>query len=158
MDSWETETTSPEETRRLGGQLGQLAENGTVVLLSGELGAGKTCFAQGVARGLGVPESHPVTSPTFVIMNQYPARLTLYHFDLYRLGGPDDLETIGAEDVLGQDGLCLVEWPEQAGLDVPALRVRFEESSEQCRRISVEAKDSFHRRLLSLWKDAASSC
>ena len=157
MDIWQVETESPEETQNLGALLGQFAETGTVVLLKGDLGAGKTCFAQGVARGLGVPESHPVTSPTFVIMNQYPARLTLYHFDLYRLGGPEDFETIGAEDVLGRDGLCLVEWPERVDLELPSLEVRLEVVGEDRRQLNVRSTDPFHGELLSRWCEAWSS-
>jgi tRNA threonylcarbamoyladenosine biosynthesis protein TsaE len=157
MDNWQVESDSPEETQNLGALLGKFAETGTVVLLKGDLGAGKTCFAQGVARGLGVPESHPVTSPTFVIMNQYPARLTLYHFDLYRLSGHDDFETIGAEDVLGRDGLCLVEWPERVDLDLPSLEVSLEDVGEDRRQLKISSSDPFHGELLSLWSEAWSS-
>jgi len=152
MSSWQLVTDSPEETRRLGQLLGEVAGNGTVVLLKGDLGAGKTCFSQGVARGLEVPEDQPVTSPTFVIMNQYPGRVTLYHFDLYRLSGSDDLETVGAEEVLGRDGVCLVEWPEQCELQISALRVEFSVASGETRTLEVTATDSYHRQLLLQWQ------
>lgn len=154
MSIWQLVTDSPQKTQRLGRLLGEVAENGTVVLLKGDLGAGKTCFSQGVARGLEVPEDQPVTSPTFVIMNQYPGRVTLYHFDLYRLCGSDDLETVGAEEVLGRDGVCLVEWPEQCDLQIPALNVEFSIASDETRALEVRAADPFHRQLLSRWQQA----
>ncbi len=154
MASWEVVTTSPDQTRDFGAALGRVADDGTVVLLKGELGAGKTCFAQGVARGLGVPEALPVTSPTFVIMNHYPGRLQLFHFDLYRLSGPDDLETIGAEDQLGRHGVCLVEWPEQGGVAVPAVTVTLQTASDDRRTLQVDASDAFHEALLERWRQA----
>jgi len=152
MSTWQLFTDSPQKTQRLGCLLGEVAENGTVVLLKGDLGAGKTCFSQGVARGLEVPDDQPVTSPTFVIMNQYPGRITLYHFDLYRLSGSDDLETIGAEEVLGRDGVCLVEWPEQCDLQIPALSVDFSIVSGETRALEVRATDPQHRQLLLRWQ------
>jgi len=154
MTCWSVETSSPSETQQLGTLLGAVVEEGTVVLLDGELGAGKTCFTQGVARGLEVPEEQPVTSPTFVIMNQYHGRRTLYHFDLYRLSGEDDLETIGAEEVLGRDGLCVVEWPGQCALQLPALRVKIEAVAVESRTLVVRAEDPFHDSLLQRWRQA----
>jgi len=157
MSTWQLVTGSAQQTRHLGLLLGELAEDGTVVLLKGDLGAGKTCFSQGVARGLQVPEEQPVTSPTFVIMNQYRGRITLYHFDLYRLFGSDDLETVGADEVLGRDGVCLVEWPEQCDVQVPALEVELTIISAECRNLAVRALDPFHQQLLVRWQQAWNS-
>jgi len=154
MSVWLMETCSPDQTRHLGVLLGRVLEAGAVVFLEGGLGAGKTCFAQGVARGLDVPEALPVTSPTFVIMNQYPGRLALHHFDLYRLAGPEDLETVGLEEVAGGSGVSLVEWPSQAGLEIPALVVRLTVTGESSRRLEAEASDPDHRRMLRSWQEA----
>ena len=111
------ETTSPEETQQLGERLGAVLQPGDVVLLQGELGAGKTCLAQGIARGLGIAEQ--VISPTFMLIGNYRGRTHLYHADLYRLEDPDevaDLELAGSTE----DGVLLVEWPERDAGSLPA--------------------------------------
>ena len=113
MPRWSVKTLSPAETQQLGVQLGRLLDGPLVILLSGDLGAGKTCFTQGVARGLGVPEAEPVTSPTYTLMNQYGGRLPLYHFDLYRLNHQDDLVDIDFDDYLQGDGIVVVEWADR---------------------------------------------
>ncbi len=101
---------SEEETREIAEKLAPLLKAGDVIGLSGDLGAGKTRFAQGLARGLSVPESVYVNSPTFTIVNEYPGRLPMYHFDLYRISHPDELYEIGWEDYTAGQGVCLVEW------------------------------------------------
>lgn len=111
-------TTSPQETENLGMWIGRNAEKGSVFCLMGDLGAGKTTFLKGLCRGLGVPEEH-VTSPTFQLMNVYQdARVPVYHFDLYRLEDPDELEEIGFEsyaDPNGEaaNGVVLIEWADK---------------------------------------------
>ncbi|MCL2403963.1 MAG: tRNA (adenosine(37)-N6)-threonylcarbamoyltransferase complex ATPase subunit type 1 TsaE [Defluviitaleaceae bacterium] len=119
------ESCSAEETEAIAAEYGINAVAGDIICLSGTLGAGKTVFARGVAKGLGY--TGRVTSPTFTIMNIYEGgRLPLYHFDLYRLeGGIADLEGIGYEDYFFADGVCLIEWPEMAENAMPpgALRV-----------------------------------
>lgn len=103
---------SPEQTRRFGAHLGCLVEPGDVVLLFGELGAGKTHVAQGIAQGLGITE--PVRSPTFTLINEYEAgRIPLYHVDLYRLEGSRDIATVGLDEYFDADGVVVVEWPER---------------------------------------------
>jgi tRNA threonylcarbamoyladenosine biosynthesis protein TsaE len=97
----------------LGKQLGRLLEQPALILLQGDLGAGKSVLARGIARGLGVDPQVPITSPTFTLMNHYPARLELYHFDLYRLNDPDELIEIGFDDYAFGSGVTLVEWPER---------------------------------------------
>lgn len=104
------ETHSAEETRKLGRFLGERLVPGSVVALYGDLGSGKTCLAQGIARGLDVPEQVPVTSPTYTFINEYPGRIPLYHMDLYRVTGPSDLEEIGFYECLHGQGASLIEW------------------------------------------------
>lgn len=102
---------SPEETERIGEMLARELKPGDVVAYEGGLGAGKTAFTRGLARGLGVAE--PVTSPTYTIVNEYlSGRVPLFHFDMYRLHGADDLFDIGWEDYLVRGGVCAVEWSE----------------------------------------------
>ena len=110
-------TNSEEETSAIGERLAASLRQGDVVLLYGELGAGKTAFVRGLARGLGAsPED--VSSPTFTLIQEYAGRVTLYHVDLYRLASPDELPFLGFSEL--DDGLLLVEWPERA----PALASR----------------------------------
>ena len=117
-------TNSPEETEALGRRLGEQLSPGVVVAFTGDLGAGKTAFTRGLARGLGI--SDRVTSPTFTIVNEYEGgRLPLFHFDLYRLGSADELFDIGWEDYLARGGVCAVEWSGHAAgaLEEDAVRV-----------------------------------
>lgn len=107
---WETRTASPEKTRALGRLVGERAEAGDVLCLTGGLGAGKTTFVQGLAEGLGVQE--PVASPTFTIVCEYKGRLPLYHADVYRLGEKAAEEPLGLEEYLEGDGVAAVEWAE----------------------------------------------
>lgn len=105
-------TKSVEETEALGTRFAALLSPGDIVAYYGDLGAGKTAFTRGLARGLGIRE--PVTSPTYTIVNEYlSGRLPLFHFDMYRLSGPDDLFDIGWEDYLARGGVCAVEWSER---------------------------------------------
>ena len=104
-------TAGEEQTEALGVRLGQLIQPGAVIAYTGDLGAGKTAFTRGLARGLGIPDR--VTSPTFTIVNEYEGgRLPLFHFDMYRLGSSDELFDIGWEDYLARGGVCAVEWSE----------------------------------------------
>ena len=128
-----------EETRRLGERLGALLRAGDVMLLSGELGAGKTVFVQGVARGLGFEGS--VSSKSFVLLGEYAGRVRLYHADLYRLETPEQVEEL-ALDEISADGVLVVEWPERAGegvLPEEHVRVEFEVTSEDSRVLRVTA-------------------
>ena len=132
-------TNSPRETEDTGAALAERLEPGTVVAFTGDLGAGKTAFVRGLARGLGIRER--VTSPTFTIVNEYEGgRLPLFHFDMYRLGSADELFDIGWEDYLARGGVCAVEWSENiaSALDAGCIRVdiRRGEADNQ-RRISI---------------------
>ena len=116
------ETNSPEETFALARQLGEQAQSGTVYTLTGDLGVGKTVFAQGLARGLGIEES--INSPTFTIVQVYEeGRLPFYHFDVYRIGDIEEMDEIGYEDYFYGDGVCLVEWAELIEELLPKNRV-----------------------------------
>lgn len=108
------------ETWALGERLGRCLEAGDVIALRGELGAGKTSLVQGIARGLGVPEEIPVTSPTFVIASEYPGRLPLRHADFYRVEGYGRLLDAGFDDMLDAKGVLIVEWPERVPEALPA--------------------------------------
>ncbi len=103
---------SPEETQRLGEELGRLAQPGDLFLLVGGLGTGKTCLTQGIAWGLGI-EGY-ATSPSFVVINQYWGSLPLYHIDLYRLDSIEEVIELGLDDYLYGNGVCVVEWAEKA--------------------------------------------
>lgn len=129
-------TNSPEETEALGTDLAGRLEPGTVIAFTGDLGAGKTAFVRGLARGLGVQER--VTSPTFTIVNEYEGgRLPLFHFDMYRLGSADELFDIGWEDYLARGGVCAVEWSENVAdaLEEGCLRVDIRRGEDDDQRI-----------------------
>lgn len=117
-------TGGPEETEALGERLANIVKSGAVVAYTGDLGAGKTAFTRGLARGLGITDR--VTSPTFTIVNEYEGgRLPLFHFDMYRLGSSDELYDIGWEDYLSRGGVCAVEWSEivEDALEGDVIRV-----------------------------------
>jgi len=127
-----------EQTEALGAALGRIVPPGTVIAFRGGLGAGKTAFTRGLARGLGCTED--VTSPTYTIVNEYiTGRLPLFHFDMYRLGSPEDLFDIGWEDYLERGGVCAVEWSENVWDAMEdALTVTIEPAGESSRRITLE--------------------
>ena len=127
-------TNSEEETEALGVRLAGRWGPGAVVAFTGDLGAGKTAFTRGLARGLGIGER--VTSPTFTIVNEYEGgRLPLFHFDLYRLGSSDELFDIGWEDYLSRGGICAVEWSENAALEEDAVSVDIRRGETDSRRV-----------------------
>ena len=132
------ETFSPSETENLGAAVAQKLTAGTVLAYRGDLGAGKTAFTRGLARGLGCKEI--VTSPTYTIVNEYlGGRLPLFHFDMYRLASSDDLWDIGWEDYLDRGGICAVEWSENVDDAMEdAIYVCIEKTGEESRRITIE--------------------
>lgn len=148
---WEMDCRSPEATRAFAAALGRVAQPGTVVALVGELGAGKTTFAQGVAQGLGVTE--PVVSPTFVLMSEIPGPTPLLHADVYRLSAAE-LPGIGLEEALESwPGVALVEWADRFAHLLPAdhLRVALEVRGEG-RAVAVTATGPFHHALCARWQ------
>lgn len=130
-------TGSSEETQEFGRRLGELAEPGDVFLMTGDLGSGKTCLTQGIARGLGVKEN--ALSPTFVIMREMHGRLPLYHVDLYRLDRWEETEDLGLDDYFYGNGVSVVEWAEKAiGLMPPErMMVRIDYLSDTERRMRL---------------------
>lgn len=137
-------TKSAAETRALGERLAAKLKPGDVILLEGELGAGKSELARGIARGLGVAET--VTSPSFTILNVYDSgRCPLYHFDWYRLESEEELYELGMDEYLGGDGIALVEWPGRCPGAVPesCLLIRLEPEGENIRRITAESHGAF---------------
>lgn len=134
-------TNSPMETEAVGEALGRVIPAGTVLAYEGDLGAGKTAFTRGLAKGLGATDI--VTSPTYTIVNEYlSGRLPLFHFDMYRLSCADELWDIGWEDYLERQGVCAVEWSENVvdALEDP-VTVRLEKIGEDSRRITIEGGD-----------------
>ena len=131
-------THSPAETENVGAALGQLLKPGTVLAYRGDLGAGKTAFTRGLARGLGATDM--VTSPTYTIVNEYlSGRMPLFHFDMYRLPDADALWDIGWEDYLDRGGVCAVEWSENVAEALEdAISVSIEKLDENSRRITIE--------------------
>ena len=132
------ETNSPLQTEAIGAALGKIIEPGTVIAYRGDLGAGKTAFTRGLAKGLGCREI--VTSPTYTIVNEYlGGRIPLFHFDMYRLRSSDDLFDIGWEDYLDRGGVCAVEWSENVDDAMEdALYITIEKLGEDARRITIE--------------------
>lgn len=139
MEKAEFKTTSEEETRAAGRAFARILQKGDVVILSGELGAGKTVFVRGVAEGAG-GRADMVTSPTFALVNVYETTAyTIYHVDAYRLTGPDDFVEIGGDDILESGGVVLIEWGEKiaAALDGAGFVVTFEPDGISTRRIAI---------------------
>lgn len=131
-------THSPAETEKIGEALGKVLTGGTIIAYRGDLGAGKTAFTRGLARGLNCHEL--VTSPTYTIVNEYlGGRLPLFHFDMYRLQSSDELWDIGWEDYLDREGVCAVEWSENvADAMEGAITITIEKLDEASRRITLE--------------------
>ncbi len=134
-------TRSENETRELGRCIGGLAVGGLVLGLFGDLGAGKTVLVQGVARGLGVDEKTPITSPTYTLVNEYPARIRLYHVDLYRIADASELEEIGFSEIFSDNSVVAVEWAERCTDDLPEdrLEVRIREGADHTRELALAA-------------------
>ena len=133
----EKTTFTPEETKEFGRALAKELKAGSVVALSGPLGSGKTVLIQGICSGLGVTEF--VTSPSFVIINEYPGKFKVYHFDLYRLGNVEEFIKLGYEEYFYGNGITLIEWAEKIKTFLPEERmeINLEILSEKERRISV---------------------
>ena len=130
-------TASAEETEAVGEQLGRSLEPGAVVALTGELGAGKTCFVQGLVRGLGAPGR--ATSPTFVLVNQYRGRVLVHHVDAYRTDSMTELMDLGLLDLMGGDDVTLIEWADKLEPLVPpdAIRVHIVGVGDEPRTITI---------------------
>jgi tRNA threonylcarbamoyladenosine biosynthesis protein TsaE len=136
------ETRSSEDTIARGRDIGSKLPSPLLILLSGDLGAGKTTFTKGVASGFGAASEEEVTSPTFTLVHRYSGgRVPVYHIDLYRIEGARDLHTLGLEDVFAEDAIVIVEWPDRLKMrhDWPVMHVNLEHISDDTRRIEIES-------------------
>ena len=142
------QSQSSTETRHIGARLGRLLEAGDVLLLQGDLGSGKTTLTQGIGDGLKVAE--PVKSPSFVLLNEYHGRLTVYHADLYRLNDPAEVADLALEEIAA-DGVLVVEWPDRAWGELPPehLLVRIEEEGARGRTVTIAARGERYEQLLA---------
>ncbi|MBI4831925.1 MAG: tRNA (adenosine(37)-N6)-threonylcarbamoyltransferase complex ATPase subunit type 1 TsaE [Candidatus Lindowbacteria bacterium] len=136
----QTISHSPEQTTKLGETLGRLLESGDVVALVGELGSGKTVFAQGLARGLGVGPDEYVSSPSFTLVNQYKGRFPIFHVDTYRLGTEAEMVSLGYEEYFDPNGVTIIEWADKVRGLLPEryIVVRFKLRGRETREIDVE--------------------
>ena len=134
-------TNSDKETEAVGEQFGRTVKDGTVVAMYGDLGAGKTAFVRGMARGMGITER--VSSPTFTIVNEYLGDRTLIHFDMYRLGSADELFDIGWEDYIARGAVCAVEWSEnvEEAFYGDEIILTIEKTSDTSRKITIEGAE-----------------
>jgi tRNA threonylcarbamoyladenosine biosynthesis protein TsaE len=152
--TWAFSSGAAERTEALGEALGAVLAPGHVVGLVGELGAGKTCFVRGVARGAGVAEGAGVASPTFTLINEYSGRILIAHIDLYRVGEAAELVELGVEHYLGGQGACLVEWFDRFAEDLGrdrSLQVHFAITGDHDRCLEARATDETHARLAQAW-------
>ena len=137
-------TNSEFQTEALGARLGSLLKPGSVIAYYGDLGAGKTAFTRGLARGLGITDR--ITSPTYTIVNEYSGTLPLFHFDMYRLSSSDDLFDIGWEDYLERGGIIAVEWSERVSdvlEDALCVRIEKDRSDDTLRHITISGGDAY---------------
>lgn len=148
-------TNGPEGTQTVGASIGQNARPGDLILLEGELGAGKTCLTQGILWGLGGTEY--ARSPTFVLMAQYEARLTLYHVDLYRVDSVAEADDLGLDEVISGEGVTVVEWADRAGglFEDEGLRVRLSHRGETARALTLSAADDRYSTMIEAALQAA---
>ncbi|KAF0154397.1 MAG: ATP-binding protein [Syntrophaceae bacterium] len=146
----EIESESAEQTFAIGFAVGEKAGEGDIFALSGELGAGKTCFTGGLARGLGVGESYTITSPTFTLINEYPGRYRFYHFDVYRLNRIGELDDLGYDEYVSGKGVVAIEWAEKIANALPpdVISIKFMYVDENKRIISISGPQKRVRDLL----------
>ena len=150
MESLKLNSHSPEQTQLLGIYLGELAQKADVFLLTGELGTGKTCLVQGIARGLDVREY--AFSPSFVILREYHGRLPLYHIDFYRLDNIEEIADLGLEEYFYGDGVCVIEWAEKGLHVVPwdnlLITIHYISASETGRSICLKSQGKRYYELI----------
>ncbi|MFC1899424.1 tRNA (adenosine(37)-N6)-threonylcarbamoyltransferase complex ATPase subunit type 1 TsaE [Chloroflexota bacterium] len=148
---------STKQTQELGARIGKIAKEGDVLLLNGNLGAGKTCLTQGIARGLGIKEH--ALSPSFMLVRELYGRLPLYHIDLYRLNNLAEITDLGLDEYLYGNGICVVEWAEKGISLLPAehLLVKIEHRSETERSFSLQSHGKRYADMLKLLNERLSS-
>jgi tRNA threonylcarbamoyladenosine biosynthesis protein TsaE len=150
MDPWIVDLPNPTATAALGRLIGKLLFPGSVAALVGPLGAGKTYLVRAIAEGLHIADSRIVSSPTFVLIHEYLARLPIYHFDAYRLHNEREFAELGVQEYFECNGVCLVEWADKVAnlLPVEHLHVHFEVTGESSRRATLSASGPQHVNLL----------
>ena len=155
---WVFESTSENETLRLGSMLAKHLEPGTVVALNGNLGAGKTRLVQAIAAAMGVDRSE-VNSPTFILIQEYQGHLPLYHFDTYRLKDTDEFLELGADDLLYADGVCLIEWAEKVIEVLPRdlLQIEIEHTTETARTFRFQGQGPRSTKIVHALREENSS-
>jgi tRNA threonylcarbamoyladenosine biosynthesis protein TsaE len=149
MSSKSLDLPTPDATASLGRRLGGMLFPGAIVALIGDLGAGKTFLTRAIAEGLGA-DSRAVSSPTFVLIQEYAGRLPIYHFDAYRLQNAQEFFDLGAGEYLEGDGVCLIEWADRVEKFLPAhrLTIRLEVTSTTSRRVHIEAAGAEYQPIL----------
>jgi tRNA threonylcarbamoyladenosine biosynthesis protein TsaE len=143
------------DTAALGAQIGRLLQAGDVVCLYGDLGSGKTVLTKGLAKGLGVVREDHVRSPSFVLIHRYEGRVPVYHADLFRLAGPADIDDIGLRELLGGEGVSIIEWADKldASLPMKRLDITLQHAEADTRLMTLQGHGARYLRLLKEWRD-----
>ncbi len=133
-------TETPAETQALGEKLGKTLKPGDVIALMGELGAGKTCLTQGIARGIGIAPGEIVCSPSYILINEYNGTVPIYHIDLYRLEGQTEIAELGLIEYIESNGICIIEWAERVETALPTdcVKINITWEDENSRQIIIQ--------------------
>jgi tRNA threonylcarbamoyladenosine biosynthesis protein TsaE len=133
-------TESPEETQSLGEKLGKTLKHGDVIALIGDLGTGKTCLTQGIARGVGIAPNEVVSSPSYILINEYNGKIPIYHIDLYRLETAAEIADLGLNEYVESDGICIIEWAERItdGLPDTCIKIYIMWEDENTRSFKIQ--------------------
>lgn len=132
-------TRTPAETQTIGEKIGRQLRQGDLVALIGDLGTGKTCLTQGIARGVGVDPNQIVNSPSYTLINEYAGKIPIYHVDLYRLQNHDELLDLGLDEYMEGNGICIIEWAEKLGsLKISHTKIQITWLSEMTREIEIQ--------------------
>ena len=132
-------TQTPGETQNIGEEIGKQLRQGDLVALIGDLGTGKTCLTQGIARGVGVYSNQIVNSPSYTLINEYAGKIPIYHVDLYRLQNHDELLDLGLDEYMEGNGICIIEWAEKLGsLKISHTKIQITWLSEMTREIEIQ--------------------
>ena len=132
-------TRTPAETQTIGEEIGKQLRQGDLVALIGDLGTGKTCLTQGIARGVGVYPNQIVNSPSYTLINEYAGKIPIYHVDLYRLQNHDELLDLGLDEYMEGKGICIIEWAEKLGsLKISHTKIQITWLSEMTREIEIQ--------------------
>ena len=132
-------TRTPAETQTIGKKIGKQLRQGDLVALIGDLGTGKTCLTQGIARGVGIYPNQIVNSPSYTLINEYAGKIPIYHIDLYRLQNHDELLDLGLDEYMEGNGICIIEWAEKLGsLKISHTKIQITWLSEMTREIEIQ--------------------